>query len=726
MVDTSVDKFSVFVPFDIIEKSGKDGNPEMVIKGVASTRKKDTDDEILEPDGFDVTKFMKSGFLNYNHLASKDPSMIIGEPTKAVAKNGELYIEGVLYPESEMAQKVYQTAKVLRKGSKTRSFGFSIEGKALERDPFNPKRITKAEITGCAITPSPKNSGTSMEIVKGGIDAMDFSPEDGEEFLIDVTDESGVRTTVDKNFVIEKSEPVEALEFEELNDLEKGKGEGSRGGKVIGHTKSGKPIYENATADHHSYKNFSEQDHKDAADAHYKHYHKDGADGSTVLHGKRSLESHIKKFQKAILEEYDLDDDVFDIEKGGEGSRGGKVIGHTKSGKPVYADHNHDHKDYDNFSAQDHHDASDLHKKETDKYRGAYNDAVLRSKHDNMRFMHRKAADKKSEVKKAEGVQEASTAAEMDGVTAKESLELGKRKKKKSDQDKKTFSKAETYEQIFSMFNCNVMDAPHLYKLIEDIQYVLTPDMEKVQITSDAIKKAQEILGLASAPAAAPATTTTSEDADALKKADEQKKIQAELDETLKKAEELKTKLSGAEVKPAVEAAAPAPAKTDIIKAEDNDIVKAMNEKFTALGTLIQSKDEQLNLLKGENDELKKGISEITEFNKRLAQKIGMIEQQPLDRKSVTTTKFIEKGEGNEGGNGTPSGIRTLSLSDKTQRAQLADLLYKAATANPAGLDRDFAKAVQCVELGSLGDSQAMAARLHARVQNELKINVVK
>ena len=28
------------------------------------------------------------------------------------------------------------------------------------------------------------------------------------------------------------------------NDLEKGGGEGSRGGKIIGHTKSGKPIYE--------------------------------------------------------------------------------------------------------------------------------------------------------------------------------------------------------------------------------------------------------------------------------------------------------------------------------------------------------------------------------------------------------------------------------------------------------------------------------------------------
>ncbi len=43
-------------------------------------------------------------------------------------------------------------------------------------------------------------------------------------------------------------------------------GEGSRGGHVIGHTKSGKPIYDNAN--HESHKNFTIQDHDDAIDVH--------------------------------------------------------------------------------------------------------------------------------------------------------------------------------------------------------------------------------------------------------------------------------------------------------------------------------------------------------------------------------------------------------------------------------------------------------------------------
>jgi hypothetical protein len=43
------------------------------------------------------------------------------------------------------------------------------------------------------------------------------------------------------------------------------KGEGSRGGKVIGHTKSGKPIYGSVTP-HKDHKGFSKDDHKEAAE----------------------------------------------------------------------------------------------------------------------------------------------------------------------------------------------------------------------------------------------------------------------------------------------------------------------------------------------------------------------------------------------------------------------------------------------------------------------------
>jgi hypothetical protein len=72
-------------------------------------------------------------------------------------------------------------------------------------------------------------------------------------------------TTTDE--VVKSEEVVE-------DDLEKG-GEGSKGGKVIGHTKSGKPVYEKL---HPSYKKFTAEDHKDAIVEHKIHGNEFGED----------------------------------------------------------------------------------------------------------------------------------------------------------------------------------------------------------------------------------------------------------------------------------------------------------------------------------------------------------------------------------------------------------------------------------------------------------------
>lgn len=50
-----------------------------------------------------------------------------------------------------------------------------------------------------------------------------------------------------------------------------------------------------------------------------------------------------------------------DIEKGGEGSRGGKIIGHTKSGKAIYEKAIHG--SHEHFSSEDHAEAAKLHNK---------------------------------------------------------------------------------------------------------------------------------------------------------------------------------------------------------------------------------------------------------------------------------------------------------------------------------------------------------------------------
>jgi hypothetical protein len=160
--------FSFFVDGLSIEKA-KDGLGRDIMKvgGIASTIDVDADEEELDPTGFDVSYFLDNGYLNYNHQAKFNPDAVIGEPTSAKATEKGLYIEGILYPESQLAKSVYDTTRMLEKSSGNRRMGFSIEGQALARDPYNPKKITKAKITGCAITLSPKNPNTLVNIIKG-------------------------------------------------------------------------------------------------------------------------------------------------------------------------------------------------------------------------------------------------------------------------------------------------------------------------------------------------------------------------------------------------------------------------------------------------------------------------------------------------------------------------------------------------------------------------------
>jgi hypothetical protein len=172
------------------------------------------DGEVLDVNGFDLQKFLSHGFINYQHLAGKDPSSIIGEPTKAEVKNGKLHIEAILYPDSEMARKVYDLAKALENSPSGRRLGYSIEGKALARDPRNKKYISKSLITGCAVTPMPKCSGTELTIIKGGLSQLDSfdtieKSEAVSEFVIDTVDADGVRWTVDQHLNIQKAVPEE-------------------------------------------------------------------------------------------------------------------------------------------------------------------------------------------------------------------------------------------------------------------------------------------------------------------------------------------------------------------------------------------------------------------------------------------------------------------------------------------------------------------------------------
>lgn len=206
----SANNFNFWCPVDISKAIDEETGEEiMLLGGIASTADEDSDGEFLDPKGFDIRPLIESGMVNWHHQAKTCPATIVGEPTKAEIRKDGLYIETKLYPSSQVARDIWELAQTLDRDSKTRRLGYSIEGKVLERkskDPKSPdyKKISKAIITGVAITHQPKNPKTFANIIKGEID--DFDEEDEDTTEEEVKDKS-LDTTEGRPLIKEEVDP---------------------------------------------------------------------------------------------------------------------------------------------------------------------------------------------------------------------------------------------------------------------------------------------------------------------------------------------------------------------------------------------------------------------------------------------------------------------------------------------------------------------------------------
>jgi hypothetical protein len=205
--------FRFWFPLEDIRKGkDKEGNEVMILGGIASTERRDTDTEKLLPKGFDVSYLNERGIVNWNH--GKSPEDIIGEPVKTELRAKGLYVESMLYPTSDKAKKVYALAETLKKSNSKRKLGYSIEGKALERDPTDARTVTKALITNLAITINPKNCDSFIDIIKGDFSGwddtqaapaveIDFNAANGgKTTIIDITRPDGTQIIVDSSYNI--------------------------------------------------------------------------------------------------------------------------------------------------------------------------------------------------------------------------------------------------------------------------------------------------------------------------------------------------------------------------------------------------------------------------------------------------------------------------------------------------------------------------------------------
>lgn len=235
---------------------------------------------------------------------------------------------------------------------------------------------------------------------------------------------------------------------------------------------------------------------------------------------------------------------------------------------------------------------------------------------------------------------------------------------------------------------------------------------EVTKVSKEAIEKAEIALGLKKA------NDIAEDKADELKKAEEAKAaIEKEYADVLQKAQDLKAKLEGntTATKDVIE-------KAETTKPFDTaTFEKAITDKlagqFEALGTLIKAKDESIEALSTK-------LEKAEEFNAVLGKRLGILEKQPLDRKSVTTTDFLEKGGADKGKKDEGT---VMSLGNKAHRAQVADLLLEKALEDKekGNSDSFFKKAVTYVELNEIPDT-ATGARIQKFLKDEHKIVLTK
>ena len=229
------DSFKLYVDLDL-EKAKKDDSANespysnMVFSGVASDSSKDDEEEVLEPSGFIYDRFLKSGLFNLDHLPTRSPinksRFWIGEPIEAYVRDNKFFVKGKLWEKSPEARAFWDKAIEMKESGSTRKPGMSVEGKALERDKRNPKRVTKALITNIALTMTPVNTKTYLDIEKSkGNRGNDLLEMQKSAILFEYCTENGI-VQIDNNFKVnfQKSHSFDVCSFWEIyKSVQKGR-----------------------------------------------------------------------------------------------------------------------------------------------------------------------------------------------------------------------------------------------------------------------------------------------------------------------------------------------------------------------------------------------------------------------------------------------------------------------------------------------------------------------
>ena len=190
-MNTKEKKFKITVP----AKFEKAKNGDWRVYGLASTPTKDLQGEVVDPKGLDLAPIEKGrGLFNFDH--KKGPENMIGAIDTYKKDDSGLYLGGYLFKNHDRAKAVYNVMSSLKKSDRGR-VGLSIEGMIKERSGSNSKTVSKALITGCAVTFNPINTESYCDLVKS-FSGVEFEDQPGVECNIDAEKESKAAFNIDE------------------------------------------------------------------------------------------------------------------------------------------------------------------------------------------------------------------------------------------------------------------------------------------------------------------------------------------------------------------------------------------------------------------------------------------------------------------------------------------------------------------------------------------------
>lgn len=155
---------------------------ETYISGYASLPNTDRDGEKILKDGIKFDKFLKYGYVNYQH--SHEPEDIVGVPVSANvdSKGLKVVIKMLHVPRAKALVNLIKEGQRIGKPL----VGFSVEGKVVEKDPVENNVLKQVDVSWVALTADPINPETPKTL-KTFVKSITFFPKNIRDEKLPIT-----------------------------------------------------------------------------------------------------------------------------------------------------------------------------------------------------------------------------------------------------------------------------------------------------------------------------------------------------------------------------------------------------------------------------------------------------------------------------------------------------------------------------------------------------------